>query len=79
MYYFWLEFWFLIIYFFLDYGEVGIDLNVNIGFDLVFVIDIISSVGCIDFLIGLSFVKMFVRKIGISKRYDLYMIVGIEF
>ena len=56
----------------------GIDLNANIGLDLVFVIDTTSSLRRIDLSTGLSFAKNLVRTIGASKRYDLHMIAGIE-
>lgn len=51
------------------WGRV-INLNVDGGLDLVFVIDVFSSVKIdIDFKSGLDFVKEFVRIIGVSKRY----------
>ena len=69
----------MIIYFPPDYGETGIDLNANIGLDLVFVIDSTSSVRRTDFSTGLRFAKTLVRTIGASKRYDLHMIASHRF
>ena len=50
----------------------SINLNSDGGLDLVFVIDASSSVKKDGFQKGLKFAKELVRRIGASKRYDIF-------